>query len=122
MLILVVHSPSVESADDCQSKINFDLAMTTILGNATRNPVFSGGSFVGWRIYNLDPNGPLFLAGIRDTDTLTHVCGIAAEQLLEMMDTICCLSDTSTEISVTVRIQDKTGRGPSKTISIPRGT
>ena len=67
-------------------------------------PVFTGGSVILWRVYNLRNSDQLRAQGIGEGSTLKQVCGVSVGEIQATGSATCCGADSSREFEVTFEI------------------
>ena len=67
-------------------------------------PVFTGGSVLSWRVYNLRNSDQLRAQGIGEGSMLKKVCGVPVADVQATGAASCCGSDASREFEVTFEI------------------
>jgi hypothetical protein len=109
MLLLSLATVAV-AADKCPST----LAMKDVagaMGSEVRiQPVFTDGQLKGWRVFGISTSAQLVAKSIDPNAMLTHVCGVAAPEILVKDGDICCGGDASKQFEVTFRSADKQTR------------
>lgn len=95
------------AADKCPST----LAMKDVagaMGSEVRiQPVFADGRLEGWRVFGISTSAQLVAKSIDPNAMLTHVCGVAAPEILAKDGDICCGGDASKQFEVTFKSADK---------------
>lgn len=74
-------------------------------GQLRSQTVFRDRQMVGWRIYA--PEDAQQGLGLRPMDLVTHICGVAAGELVKGDDDICCGSDVQDAIPLRVERDGK---------------
>jgi hypothetical protein len=65
-------------------------------------PVFRNGEIVGWRVYERGQQALLPSLGLISSDLITHVCGVAMSEILEVKGDICCIQPVKDTVELSV--------------------
>jgi hypothetical protein len=107
MLIgLVAGITTAQGGDSCRSYLVSTEAFSSLGTEIRPQPVFSrSGGIRGWRIWGIRSSRQLSAQGLREGTLLTHVCGVAANDI-DVKGSICCDTDAAREYEVTFRLDD----------------
>jgi hypothetical protein len=98
------------AADKCQSTVHMKDVAGAMGPGVRIQPVFTDGRIKGWRVFGISTSAQLVAKSIDPNAMLTHVCGVAAPEILVKDGDICCGGDASKQFEVTFKSADKQTR------------